>query len=185
MNVIETKRLILRNWDSQDAENYFQLNRDARVTEFLLGPISMDQVHSFIIDANKQWETLGYSLWAVELKETRVFIGFIGLRYCDWESHFTPAAEVGWRLAYDYWGCGYATEGAIASLDYGFNMCGLSEIVSFTVPDNMRSRRVMQKIGMKRDMNGDFFHPKVSPGHKLSRHVLYRMGKVEFNALYS
>lgn len=93
--------------------------------------------------------------------------------YTDWESHFTPAVEVGWRLGSQYWNKGYATEGAKACVEYGFNQCGLKEIVSFTVPANIRSIRVMEKIGMMRDLNGDFAHPKLLQEHKLSKHVLY------------
>jgi len=87
---------------------------------------------------------------------------------------------VGWRLGSRYWGNGYATEGAKASLDYGFKQCGLKEIVSFTVPANVRSIRVMEKIGLKRDLNGDFAHPKLPIDHPLSRHILYRLSVGEY-----
>ena len=110
-------------------------------------------------------EQYGYTTWAAELKETGVLMGFIGLKYVDWPANFTPAVEIGWRLGSQYWGKGYDTEGAKAVLDYGFKYCNLPEIVSFTVPANRRSIRVMEKIGMQRDIPGDFAHPKLPKGH--------------------
>lgn len=177
MKVIETERLILRTWKEGDADVYFRINQDPKVTEFLLGPLSMEQVKEFIVAKKKQSDERGYTLWAVELKETKEFIGFIGLNYTDWPAHFTPAVEVGWRLGSEYWGKGYATEGAKACLDYGFNKCGLREIVSFTVPANVRSIRVMEKIGLRRDMDGDFAHPKLTAGHPLLNQILYKIGR--------
>lgn len=176
-NIIETERLILRTWKKADAEPYFHINQDPRVTECLLGPLTMEQVNDFIQSVNRHQDKHGYTLWAAELKATAEFMGFIGLNYTAWEAHFTPAVEVGWRLGSQYWGKGYATEGAKASLDYGFQNCGLKEIVSFTVPANVRSIRVMEKIGLKRDLNGDFAHPKLSADHPLSQHILYRLTK--------
>lgn len=108
-----------------------------------------------------------FTVWAACLKETEELMGFIGLKYIDWESNFTPAVEIMWRLGSQYWGKGFATEGAKASLEYGFKQCGLKEIVSFTVPTNVRSLRVMEKIGLKRDLNGDFAHPKIPADHNL------------------
>ncbi|MBX9585945.1 MAG: GNAT family N-acetyltransferase [Gammaproteobacteria bacterium] len=178
--IIETERLILRAWEKEDAEGFFQINQDPKVIEFLRGPLTMDQVNDFISAVNSQGENYGYTLWAACLKETGELIGFIGLNYTDWESHFTPAVEVGWRLGSQYWGKGYATEGAKAALDYGFKKCDLKEIVSFTVPANIRSIRVMEKIGLKRDMNGDFAHPKLAADHPLSQHILYRLAKADY-----
>ncbi|RUP38088.1 MAG: N-acetyltransferase [Acinetobacter sp.] len=178
--IIETERLILRTWQEQDADAYFQINQDPKVIEFLRGPLTMEQVNDFIPAVNRHSERHGYTLWAAELKETGELMGFIGLNYTDWESDFTPAVEVGWRLGSQFWGKGYATEGAKASLKYGFKQCGLKEIVSFTVPANVRSLRVMEKIGLKRDLKGDFAHPKIAANHKLSHHVLYRLSAAEY-----
>lgn len=176
MKILETERLILRTWKKEDAESYYLINQDPKVIEFLPGTLSMEKVQDFILYCNQQYESKGYTLWAVELKKTGEFIGFIGLNYTDFKTHFTPAIEIGWRIGSKFWGHGYATEGAKASLDYGFRTCGLKEIVSFTVPDNIRSIGVMQRIGMKRDMDGDFAHPKLEVDHRLSKHVLYRIG---------
>ena len=178
--IIETARLILRTWKNEDAHAYYHINQETKVTEFLLGPLTMEQVNNFIFAANNHQEKHGYTLWAVELKETGQLIGFIGLNYTDWKSPFTPAVEVGWRLGFQYWGKGYATEGAQAALDYGFKRCSLKEIVSFTVPANLRSIRVMEKIGLKRDVNGDFAHPKLPADHHLSHHILYRLKAREY-----
>ena len=175
--ILETDRLILRTWHPQDAEAYFHINQDPLVIENLRGPMTLAEVNIFISSMNDQQDKRGYTLWAVDLKSTGEFIGFIGLNYTDWEAHFTPAVEIGWRLGSQYWGKGYATEGAKTALDYGFNTLGLDEIVSFTVPANIRSIRVMEKIGMQRDLKGDFSHPKIDLLHRLSQHVLYRIRK--------
>lgn len=131
----------------------------------------------------------GFGLWAVEItneqnvqdnaeagQEPRSaeFAGFIGLAIPQFEAHFTPCVEIGWRLAATHWGHGYATEGASAVIQYAFKTLKLSEVVSMTAVDNLRSQRVMEKIGMTRSKSDDFDHPKIEPGHRLSRHMLYR-----------
>jgi len=176
--ILTTERLILRTWRKADAGPYFAMNQDPQVIEHLLGPLTMEQVNEFMATMNDQQDKKGHTLWAVELKENGDFIGFIGLNYTDWPAHFTPAVEVGWRLGSQYWGKGYATEGAKAALEYGFNQCGLKEIVSFTVPANVRSIRVMEKIGLKRNVKDDFAHPRLSLDHPLSQHILYRLAKL-------
>ena len=180
MDVIETQRLLLRPWKEEDLDPYFQLNQDPKVLEFLPGPLSHNQVAEFIKKMNAQLEKKRYTLWATELKETQEFIGFIGLNEVDFEAHFTPAVEIGWRLDSRYWGKGYSTEGANAALEYGFNKLGLSEIVAFTVLENKRSIRVMEKMGMIRDFEGDFRHPKLALEHRLSQHILYRTLSVSY-----
>lgn len=172
--IIETERLILRTWRKEDAATYFQINQNPKVIEFLRGSLTMEQVKDFILAVNSHGDKHGYTFWATCLKETGELMGFIGLKYTNWESHFTPAVGVGWRLGSQYWGKGFATEGAKASLEYGFKQCGLKEIISFTVPANFRSIRVMEKIGLKRDVYGDFAHPKLAVDHPLSQHILYR-----------
>jgi RimJ/RimL family protein N-acetyltransferase len=104
-------------------------------------------------------------------------IGFVGLQYVNFEASFTPAVEIGWRLAYEYWGRGYATEAARAVLDHAFKQLKLSEVVAFTVVSNRQSRKVMQKIGMRYDPQGDFDHPDFDHNSPLRRHVLYRVSK--------
>jgi RimJ/RimL family protein N-acetyltransferase len=178
--IIETERLILRTWQKEDANAYHQINQDPKVIEFLRGPLTLEQVNDFIFSANVHHDTYGYTLWAAETRKTRDLIGFIGLNSINLPEHLIPGVEVGWRLGVRYWGKGYATEGAQASLSYGFRQCDLNEIISYTVPANIRSVRVMEKIGLKRDLNGDFAYPKLEPHHRLSHHILYRLTRHEF-----
>ncbi|KTC83459.1 GNAT family N-acetyltransferase [Legionella cincinnatiensis] len=180
MRIIETERLILRTWSAGDATEYYRINQDPKVIEFLKGSLTMKEVRDFISCMNKQFDELGYTLWAAEEKAKRQFIGFIGLNLIKWEAPFGQVVEVGWRLGSQYWKKGYATEGAIACLQYGFNQCDLKEIVSFTVPANTRSFRVMEKIGMIRDLNGDFAHPNLPLDHRLSKHILYRISNKNY-----
>jgi RimJ/RimL family protein N-acetyltransferase len=111
----------------------------------------------------------------VEVRGGAAFAGFVGLSVPRFEAHFAPCVEIGWRLAAQHWGHGYATEGARAALAFGFGTLGLEEIVAFTAPRNVRSRRVMEKIGMTYDPADDFDHPLLPEGHPLRRHVLYRI----------
>jgi RimJ/RimL family protein N-acetyltransferase len=119
----------------------------------------------------------GFGLWAVELRATATLIGFTGLAVPQGDLPFAPCIEIGWRLAYEYWGQGYATEAARAALAFGFNEQRLEEIVSFTAPINKRSQRVMQRLGMQRSDKEDFYHPALSPTHLLAKHVLYRLSR--------
>ncbi len=177
MHIIETDRLILRTWIEADKFDYYLINQDPKVIEHLPSSITLEEASTFADKTNLHQSEKGFCLWAAELKSTGEFIGFIGLNYTNWPAHFTPAIEVGWRLGSKFWGHGYATEGALASLKFGFDKCGLNEIVSFTVPANSRSIKVMERIGMKRDIEGDFAHPKYPPEHRLSKHVLYKISK--------
>jgi RimJ/RimL family protein N-acetyltransferase len=119
----------------------------------------------------------GFGLYAAELRSEGRFVGYIGLHTPTFKAHFTPCVEIGWRLAGDVWGQGLATEGARAVAHHAFENLRLSEIVSFTVPANQRSIRVMEKIGMTRDASGDFEHPNLPEAHPLRRHVLFRLQK--------
>lgn len=173
--MIETERLILRAWKDSDIDPYFQINQDAKVLEFLLGALTIEEVKNFLLQMNQQLQERNFTLWAVENRNTKELMGFVGLNEISWESHFTPAIEIGWRLGSQFWGQGYATEAALAALNYGFNHLHLKEIVAFTFYKNKRSIRVMEKIGMKHDIAGDFCHPKLALDHPLSRHVLFRI----------
>ena len=172
---ITTERLILRPWQDADVLAFAAINQDKKVIEFLRGPLSLEECQNFIAKANNHITKHGFGLWAVEVKDTKEMIGFVGLNIPDFESHFTPCVEIGWRLSSQSWGKGYATEAAKVVLEIGFKNFQLKEIVAFTVPQNLRSISVMEKIGMKRDLEGDFFHPKLALDHPLSQHVLYRM----------
>ncbi|MBS0626364.1 MAG: GNAT family N-acetyltransferase [Verrucomicrobia bacterium] len=174
MVVLETERLILRPWKPEDLDPFAKMCADPRVMEFFPALKSREECASGIKSVMEDFEQYGWGLWAAALAKSGEFIGFIGILHVPFEAPFTPAVEIGWRLAYDHWGKGYATEGALASLKYGFEVVGLEEIVSFTPTQNLRSRAVMEKIGMKRDLEGDFDHPRVPDGSPLKRHVLYR-----------
>jgi RimJ/RimL family protein N-acetyltransferase len=127
----------------------------------------------------------GFGLWAVEAPGVAPFVGFTGLSVPRFAAHFTgkrspsgaveECVEIGWRIARDHWGCGYAPEAARAALAFGFERLGLDEVVSFTAAGNAKSRRVMEKLGMTRDPGDDFDHPSLPAGHRLQRHVLYRI----------
>jgi ribosomal-protein-alanine N-acetyltransferase len=184
MNAItlRTPRLILRPWRDEDADAFAAMFDDPAVMEFLL-PISRAAIDAFIVRIKQHFIDHGFGLWAVELPGVAPFIGYVGLSIPPFDAPFMPAVEVGWRLASAYWGKGYATEGAKAALDAGFATFGLPEIVSFTVPANRRSWRVMQRIGMRRDPADDFDHPRVPDGSPLKRHMLYRIGRARWEEM--
>ena len=172
---LETERLILRRWRPEDLEPFAAINADPRVVEHFPGALSREESDALAARIEAHFAAHGFAQWAVEVRGLVPFAGFIGLSVPQFEAHFTPCVEIGWRLAATCWGSGYATEGASAALAFGFEALGLAEIVSFTVPANVRSRRVMEKLGMRHDPAGDFEHPLLPPGHRLRRHVLYRL----------
>jgi RimJ/RimL family protein N-acetyltransferase len=174
---IRTERLLLRRWLPADVEPFSAMNSDPRVSEYLPTPLSRPESESFIARIRGHFEKQGFGLWAMEIPGVAPFAGFVGLSTPRFEAHFTPAIEIGWRLAAEHWGRGYATEGARAVLAFGFDELRLEQIVSITVPANARSRRVMEKIGMTRDPADDFDHPLLPEGHPLRRHILYRIGR--------
>lgn len=174
---LRTDRLYLRPWLPGDREPFARLNGDPRVLEFLPGPLSRAESDARVERIEAHFDRHGFGLWAVEIPGVAPFAGFIGFTVPTFEAPFMPCVEVGWRLAAEYWNRGYATEGARATLDFGFRWLGLDEILSYTVPGNLRSRRVMEKIGMTHYPAEDFDHPLLAEGHPLRRHVLYRIRK--------
>ena len=172
---IETDRLLLRAWKEEDLIPFVKLNADSRVMEHFPKLLTIAETEAMIKVINDRYQKNGFCLFAMELKATGEFIGLNGLNIPSYETVFSPFVEIGWRIAFEFWNKGYASEGAIASLKYGFETLELKEIVSFTATENLRSQRVMQKIGMTRDVNGDFDHPSLAKDHRLSRHVLYRI----------
>jgi ribosomal-protein-alanine N-acetyltransferase len=186
---LTTPRLLLRPWRDDDVEPFAAMFDDPAVMAFLMparGRMSTSEdtdraaIEAIVGRVRAHFDRHGFGWWAAELKETQAFIGFVGLSHVPFEAHFTPAVEIGWRLASAYWGRGYATEGARASLETAFTRLGLDEIVSITVPANARSRRVMERIGMTRDPADDFDHPRLAEGDPLRRHVLYRIGHAQW-----
>ncbi len=179
---IETSRLILRGWRPADREPFAQLNRDAAVMEFMPGLLSREESDLAVDRIEAHFQQHGFGLWAAELRQSGLLIGYIGLAVPRFEAAFTPCVEIGWRLASDQWGKGLATEGALAVVRYAFEELALPELLSFTVPANARSRRVMEKLGMTHDERDDFDHPLLPEGHPLRRHVLYRLIRSKWKA---
>ena len=172
-----TERLLLRRWQQSDRELFARLNADARVMEFMPGILSEQESNSVADRIEAHFRQHGFGLYAAELRCNGSFIGFVGLSLPSFQAAFTPCVEIGWRLAADYWGQGLATEGAREVVRYGFEVLEVPELVSFTVPANTRSIRVMKKLSMTSDPKDDFDHPRLPAGHPLRRHVLYRLSR--------
>lgn len=172
---LETARLILRPWRTSDYAPFAALNCDPRVTATLAGNLTRAESDAFADRIASHIAEHGWGLWAIEVKDGAPFIGYAGLSRPRFAAHFTPCVEIGWRLAYAHWGHGYATEAARAVLAFGFDALRLSEIVSFTTVSNVRSRAVMDRIGLAHDPAGDFDHPSLAADHPLRPHVLYRV----------
>ena len=180
MKIIETSRLILRTWEEKDIDAMTLIDQDTKVCEFLPSIGTREETEARTQRIMQHYEQHGFCLYAVELKSTHQFIGWIGLSIPSFEAHFTPSVEIGWRLDSKHWNKGYATEGAKAVLYYAFTKLNLNKVVSFTTVNNTASRRVMEKIGMHRNPRDDFNHPKLNKSHPLCKHVLYRISKEEF-----
>ena len=169
-------RVCLRQWRDADREAFAAMNSDPRVMEFFRSRMTRVESDAMVDYIHKHFSEHGFGLWAVEVPDVAPFIGFAGLDVPQFSAHFTPCVEVGWRLAFEYWGHGYATEAARLALGYAFKTLELAEVVSYTSVMNQRSRAVMERLGMRRDPADDFDYPRLPEGHPLRRHVLYRLG---------
>jgi RimJ/RimL family protein N-acetyltransferase len=174
---IESARLTLRGWRDDDVEPWTAMGADERVMEFFPGTYDRPKALSIAALIRAALDANGHGWWVLEPKEGPAFGGVIALQAVPFEAPFTPAIEVGWRLPYDLWGKGYATEGARAALNFAFDKLHVDEVVAMTSALNLRSQRVMERLGMTRDPGDDFDHPKVPAGNRLQRHVLYRIRK--------
>lgn len=170
-----TDRLLLRRWRPSDRAPFAELNADPEVMRYFRGTLDRSASDAFIDRIETRFDELGYGLWALESRASGEFLGFTGLALQTFEARFTPAVEVGWRLARHAWGHGYATEAARAAVQFGFGEVGLEEIVSTTSVMNERSQAVMRRLGMTRDPADDFEYPLLPEGHPLRPHVLYRL----------
>jgi len=175
---LTTERLLLRPWRRADVAAFAALNSDPQVMAHFPAMLSETESAAAVARIDTHIERHGFGLWVVEARKVAPFVGVVGLTMPGFVIPFTacdPCVEIGWRLAPPYWNRGYATEAARAAVKFGFDVLGLDEIVSFTNPDNWRSRRVMERLGMIHTVGEDFDHPCLPPGHPLRRHVLYRL----------
>jgi ribosomal-protein-alanine N-acetyltransferase len=171
---LRTPRLLLRDWRDDDLDAFAALATDRLVMRHLR-PLDRAGSDALAVGIRRHCAEHGFGMWAVELPGRAPFIGFVGLIHVPPEMPCAPAIEIGWRLASAHWGHGYATEAATAARDAGFEQFGFGEIVAYTRPANVRSERVMQRLGMTHDPADDFDHPRIPVGDRLSRHVLYRL----------
>jgi RimJ/RimL family protein N-acetyltransferase len=178
---LHTGRLVLRPWRDADLEPFARMVADPRVQEHFPSVNTREEAEAMAARIRQGFGDWGFGLWAVETPELP-FAGYVGLSRPTFDAHFTPCVEVGWRLAAEAWGRGYASEGARAAVRHGFDVAGLEEIVSFTVPQNRRSRRVMEKLGMRHDPADDFLHPRFAEDPRMGPHVLYRLSRERWEA---
>lgn len=172
-----TPRLLLRHWHHADREPFATMNADPQVMEHFPARLTRAESDAMVERAEARLRSAGYGLWALEERSTGRFLGFTGLQPVAFEAPFVAGltVEIGWRLRREAWGHGYAQEAARAARDFAFDRAGLPELVSFTATSNLRSMRVMERIGMTRDPADDFDNPRLPPGHRLRPHVLYRL----------
>lgn len=172
---LPTPRLLLRPWRAQDREPCARMTADPEVMRLMFpGALSRAESDALVDRIETHFSHHGFGMWALEIPGVTDFAGFVGLSVPSYVAAFTPCVEVGWRIARAFWGQGYATEAAATAMAYGYDTLGLEEIVAITVPHNLRSRRVMEKLTMTLDPRGNFEHPLLPPGHPLRGHVLYR-----------
>jgi len=171
---LATARVWLRRWCEADRAAFAQINADPEVMRHFPALLTHSESDALITNFDAHFDQYGYGIWALEIPGVCALAGFAGLKHVDFDAPFAPAVEIGWRMRRDLWGQGYATEAAEAVLAHAFDDLYLDEIVSFTTRDNLRSRAVMERIGMEHDIAGDFEHPRLPPGHRQRPHVLYR-----------
>jgi RimJ/RimL family protein N-acetyltransferase len=180
---LNTERLVLRAWRVSDRAPYAVMNADPVVMRHFPSTLTPEESSAHVDRVEQHFAEHGFGLWAVEVPGEAPFIGFVGLDIPTFEAHFTPAVEIGWRLAKEHWGRGYAPEAATEVLRFAFDEACLDALVSMTTTTNLPSQRVMEKIGMTRDPADDFDHPRIAVGHRLRRHVLYRMTADQYRSV--
>lgn len=180
---LHSERLILRPWRDSDRDAFARMNADPQVMAHFPACLSRTESDAMIERIETHFRQHGFGLWVLERPGEVPFLGFTGLLHVAFDAPFTPAVEIGWRLAREFWGCGYALEAARRVLQYAFETLRLDEVVAFTVPANDRSWRLMQRLGMRRDADGDFDHPRLPPGHPLRQHILYRIDAAAFHSV--
>jgi ribosomal-protein-alanine N-acetyltransferase len=166
--------LILRGWTDADVEAWADMNADPRVMEYFPSTLTREQSYESAQRMRTELDELGYGWFVMERKDEPGFCGVLALCEVRWDPPFRPKREIGWRLPVHAWGSGYATEGARALLDFARDRLQWDEVVAFTAKINVRSQRVMHRLGMSHDPREDFMHPRVPEGHPIKPHVLYR-----------
>ena len=174
INTIETERLYLRQWQASDFAPFAEMNANPEVMEYFPKLLTTSMSNTIAKKCQSLINDNGWGFWAVSLKETDAFIGMVGLNHAHADMPFSPAVEIAWRLHNDYWGQGYATEAARASLDFAFVELEIEEVVAFTAVINKRSQLVMERLGMTNTQE-DFYHPMLDLNHRLAEHVLYKI----------
>lgn len=176
---LQTKRLSLRQWQPSDHVLFAEINEDPEVMEHYPSILNEEESNSFAKKLEALITKIGWGFWAVELKSNKQFIGFVGLHKPEADLPFTPCTEIGWRLSKKHWGKGYATEAANAALKYAFEILQLDEVVSFTSPQNIKSKSVMERLNMV-DTQQNFEHPSIPAEHKLREQVLYKITRAQW-----
>lgn len=179
--ILETPRLILRQWNESDFEPFYKMNADSKVMEYFPKTLTEDESNQLAFKCKSLIDKNGWGFWALELKQSKEFIGFTGLHYQPEQFSFSPCTEIGWRLSPLHWNKGYATESATACLNFGFNQLALDEIVAFTAQHNLKSQAVMRRLGMQYKM--DFNHPALDDSSPLKKHKLLSLLKTDFKLL--
>ncbi|WP_211471818.1 GNAT family N-acetyltransferase [Collimonas humicola] len=179
---LESPRLLLRQWRDADLPDLATMCADPQVMRYFPAPLNRAQSAALIAGLREHFALHGFGFWALECKDSGALIGLTGLLRVGFTAPFTPAVEIGWRLARQHWRQGYASEAATTALAAGFEQLGLEQIVSFTADSNLPSQRVMQSIGMQHDPSDDFQHPKLADDHPLKPHVLYRITQTQWRA---
>jgi ribosomal-protein-alanine N-acetyltransferase len=182
MIYLETDRMLLRDWSGDDLEPFAAMNADEKVMEFYPATINREDSDALAMRLQQDMDVIGFGLYAVEVKSTGDFIGYVGISQVRFPADFAPALEIGWRLATDSWGHGYATEAARACMAHAFSQFEFPALVSFTTRGNTRSIAVMERIGMSRNPADNFEHPNLPAGHPLRPHVLYRISDPDRSA---
>lgn len=180
---LDTPRLRLRTWCDADLTAFAEMNADPEVMRHFPACMSREESDALAARIGQHFQDHGFGQWIVERLDDGSFVGVLGLQNVNFEAHFTPAVEIGWRFMPQHWGQGLACEAAQAALAFAFERLLLAEVVAFTVPANLRSQALMSRLGMQRDPQGDFEHPRLPEGHPLRPHVLYRLGRAEWESL--
>jgi len=173
--IFKSERLGFRNWTSEDLNQFVKLNSDEEVMEHFPRILTKNEVRGLIIDLKKHFSKNGFTYYATEILETKEFIGMIGLAFQEYNTKFTPAIDIGWRLKRDSWGKGYATEGAKRCLEYAFDELDINKVISVCTIKNKKSENVMKKIGMTKI--GEFNHPEMINHSEYEKHLCYDINK--------